>query len=144
MSISWRTDYAMRIMYELAKRGEGARASVSVLAKDASVPYDFARRIANHLAHAGLLESRRGARGGFALTASPDVITLLDVFDAMDERATLALCTLNEAGCSREGFCPFHHGLWSRMDALIASELAATSLTDAVKAGMAFMPAAAH
>lgn len=64
MPIAWRTDYAMRIMYETACLGEGGQANVGQLAERAGVPYDFARQIANKLTHEGLLMSRRGFQRG--------------------------------------------------------------------------------
>lgn len=135
MSIAWRTDYATRIMYELARLGPGARASVSVLSADAEVPYDFARQIANRLARKGLLESRRGAQGGFSLARPAGEITILDILDAMDERPTMSLCTQSRHACSRKGFCPTHHGVWLKIDEHITRELTTNTLADAIILG---------
>lgn len=135
MPIAWRTDYAMRIAYELARRGDGARVSVGVLAEEAEVPYDFARQIANRLARSGLLLSRRGSHGGFLLSRPAREISLLDVFKAMDETPTMSLCTHDEHDCSRVDFCPVHHGVWRPLDEMVERQLSQTSLLDCVTEG---------
>lgn len=135
MSIAWRTDYAFRIAYELAKLGPGVRASVGVISETAEVPYDFARQIANRLARYGLLVSRRGSQGGFALARPAEQITLLDIFEAMDEKPTMSLCTHDEHVCRRTADCPVHNGVWRPLDRMIHDQLSATSLADAVALG---------
>lgn len=135
MAIAWRTDYALRIMYETARLGDGGMASVSVLAERADVPYDFARQIANRLSHKGLLRSKRGARGGFFLARPAAEITALDIFEAMDERPTMSLCTHTEHVCSRNEFCPVHNVLWFELDNVIEQHLGGLTLAAAVAAG---------
>ena len=66
MEVSRRTDYAIRILLELA-RSDGAPVSVRALAETQDVPYAFARGIQRELVSAGLVESRRGALGGIML-----------------------------------------------------------------------------
>lgn len=135
MSIAWRTDYAIRIAYELAKLGPGVRASVGAISETAGVPYDFARQIANRLARQGLLVSRRGAQGGFSLARPAAEITLLDILDAMDEKPTMSLCTHDEHVCRRTADCPMHNGVWRPLDEMIQHQLSATSLADTVALG---------
>lgn len=131
MAINWRTDYAMRMLYEVAKLGEGARATVREAAEAADVPYDYARTIARDLAARGLLRSKRGVGGGIELARPADEISMLDIFRAMDEPASLALCT-QEARCPREKGCPIHVGLWVELDGVIETYLKQTTLAQAV------------
>lgn len=135
MPIAWRTDYATRIMYETARLGPGAQASIGVICEHADVPYDFARQIANRLAHKGLLTSRRGSKGGFSLARPAEDITMLDVFRAMDELPTMSLCTHDPSVCRRSPNCPTHHGVWGPLDAMIEQQLASLSLARAIQVG---------
>lgn len=144
MSVAWRTDYAVRIMYETARLGPGEMASIGVIAESAEVPYDFARQIANRLAHAGLLQSKRGSRGGFFLARPAHEISLLDIFRAMDEQPTMSLCTHAPDVCGRTGHCPIHHGVWRPLDDLIERQLASMTLAEAVAKGSALRLAAAQ
>ena len=135
MPIAWRTDYAMRLMYETARLGPGAQENVGVLAERAGVPYDFARQIANRLTHEGLLISKRGSKGGFLLARPAEEITLLDIFGAMGELPTLSLCTHEENSCPRADLCPLHCGIWLPLDAMIEAQLKSLTLAEAVTRG---------
>ena len=76
MEVSRRTDYAIRMLLELA-RSDGAPISVRSLAESQDVPYAFARGIQRELVAAGLVESRRGAHGGIVLARPAERISLL-------------------------------------------------------------------
>jgi Rrf2 family iron-sulfur cluster assembly transcriptional regulator len=135
MPVAWRTDYATRIMFEIARLGPQGQASISVIAASAHVPYDFARQIANKLAREQLLVSRRGSRGGFLLARPAEEITMLDIFRAMDEKPTMAACTHEGGICERTPTCPIHHGLWRKLDESIEQHLSTMTLAGVVHLG---------
>ena len=137
MPIQWRTDYAVRLMYEAARLGDGSMATVQHLAEAGSVPYDFARQIANELVRGGLMVSRRGARGGVGLARSAADITLFNIFEVMGERATLSLCTFDPGVCNRTDNCPIHNSVWRDIDAMIEQKLTSVSLAECVTRGSA-------
>lgn len=143
MAITWRADYAIRLMYELAVLGDGAQAPVRVLAASASVPYDYARTIARELVKAGLLTSRRGAQGGLQLSRPAHEITLLEIFDGMGECTSLSLCSEDPTICPRSDFCPIHNAVWAELDQHIADYLKSTTLASAIEAGARIRRAAA-
>ncbi len=134
VAINWRTDYAIRLMYEIAKLGPGARDTVRRTAEVAEVPYDYARTIARELVNAGLLVSRRGVGGGVELARPAAEISLLDIFNAMCEPASMSLCTQGQV-CNRQTGCPVHHGVWTGLDDLIGAYLANATLASAVELG---------
>ncbi len=136
MPVAWRTDYAIRLVYELARLGADVQESIGVVAERADVPYDFARQIANRLAREELLVSRRGAKGGFSLARPADEISLLDIFLAMDEKPTMSLCTHVENACGRAPWCPAHVGVWKPLDDLITDYLRGATIADAVRQGI--------
>lgn len=137
MPIQWRTDYAIRLMYEAARLGPGSRGTVQQLAANASISYDFARQIANELVHAGLLESHRGAGGGMELARPAGEVTVLDVFNALGEPPSLALCTVDSTVCQRPPICPVHHAVYLSLDKLIEEHLGSVTLEDCVSRGEA-------
>lgn len=137
MPVQWRTDYAIRLMYEAARLEHDAMPTVQRLAEAGSVPYDFARQIANELVRGGLMVSRRGARGGVGLARPAEEITLLDIFNVMGERATMSLCTTDPGVCGRSVACPIHNSVWRDLDAMIEEQLAAVTLADCVVRGVA-------
>jgi len=133
VAINWRTDYAIRILYELAKQGPGVRDTVRHTAELADVPYDYARTIARDLVNAELLKSRRGVGGGIELAKPAADITMLDIFNAMGEPTSLSLCTQGRV-CSRSVLCTIHSGVWRELDDLIEQHLEKATLGDAVSA----------
>lgn len=130
MAITWRTDYAIRIMFEAARAG--GRSTIRELAESAGVPYDFSRSIARELAHSGLLVSRRGVTGGFELARPAEEITLRDIFEATGEPMSMALCSTDPTVCPRTDECPMHDGVWTELDRMIEEYLGKTTVADAV------------
>lgn len=86
MDISARTEYAVRAMLILAEAATTSAGPVSVetLAFRQTLPRKFLEAIVADLRGAGLVQSTRGARGGYALTREPRDISLGEVFRAVD------------------------------------------------------------
>ena len=84
MRVSAKTDYALRAAVELAAAPEGTPVKGEKLATTQSIPLRFLENILLQLRHAGIVESRRGADGGYKLARPPEEITLADVIRAID------------------------------------------------------------
>ena len=85
MKISVKVDYACRVMAELARRhGSGELAQIEQRARTEAVPANFLAQILGDLREHGLITSRRGNRGGYAIARSPDEISLYDVLMAVE------------------------------------------------------------
>ena len=131
MEITRRTDYAIRMLMELARCG-GGPVSVRSLAESQDVPYAFARGIQRELSEAGLVESRRGAAGGAVLTRSPAEITLLDVVRATQSHTSCSVCTNDPTWCNRMGGCTVHR-VWREADEMMTGYLGTKSLAGLVE-----------
>lgn len=83
MHLTARGDYAVRAAVELAA-ADGETRRVSDIATAQSIPPRFLENILLALRRAGLVQSRRGADGGFRLARAPDTITLADVLRAVE------------------------------------------------------------
>jgi Rrf2 family protein len=81
--ISARTDYAMRALLTLAA-SDGALVKGDALAAAQSLPRKFLEQILIELRRGGIVESHRGAVGGYRLARPADAITLADVMRAVD------------------------------------------------------------
>lgn len=137
MPINWRTDYGIRLVYEIAKLGPGVRTTVRKLSESAEVPYDYARTIVRDLVAAGVLTSRRGVGGGVQLARPAEDIVVLDVFEALGEPPTLALCTDAGGICQRSDLCPMHVSIWNHLDGVIKEYLGSVSFAHTVAVGRA-------
>jgi len=59
------------------------------ISQDLNIPASTASMILRSLSRSGLIETREGANGGVRLARSPDKITLLDVFSAVEQQRPL-------------------------------------------------------
>jgi Rrf2 family protein len=83
MRVSAKVDYALRACAELAAAGDGP-VKGDRLAQAQQIPLKFLENILLDLKHAGLVQSQRGAEGGYWLSLSPEEISLADVIRAVE------------------------------------------------------------
>jgi Rrf2 family protein len=106
-----------------------------VLAKDIAacteVPPSYLAKILHLLRKSGLVDAKRGYRGGVRLARPPAEINLLDVTLAIEGRSGLTDCVLNLSECSEERACPSHR-FWEATRQRIRQQLERISLSDMV------------
>lgn len=85
MKLSVKVDYACRVLAQLARGHErGELAHIEQLARVEAIPANYLVQILSELRNGGLIVSRRGKQGGYALARSPEEITLLDIVKVID------------------------------------------------------------
>ena len=131
MEVTRRTDYAIRILRELARIG-GGPLSVRELAERQGVPYAFARGIQRELVAAGLATTLRGARGGIKLARPAADINLLQIAIAMQGDVSCSVCSRDLDWCDRMPECDVHQ-VWLDIDSMVADYLASKSLEALVR-----------
>jgi Rrf2 family protein len=102
-----------------------------VLAKDIAamtdIPAPYLSRVLHALGRSGLIRTKRGYRGGFALARPASRISLLDVAEAVEGRDWKSPCLLGLTSCAQIRACPTHT-FWMRELARIERELRKTTL----------------
>ena len=83
MRVSAKADYAIRAAVELAAAGDGP-VKGDRIAKAQGIPPNFLENILADLRNAGIVNSRRGAEGGYWLARPAGEVSLADVFRAVD------------------------------------------------------------
>jgi Rrf2 family protein len=83
MRVSAKVDYALRAAAELAAAGDGP-VKGEQLARAQGIPLKFLENILLELRHHGLVQSQRGAEGGYWLARAPEEITLAEVIRAVE------------------------------------------------------------
>jgi Rrf2 family protein len=86
MKLSRTVSYAVRATLQLAKSQSTSPVPCSQLAAEGDMPERFLLQILRVLVTHGILRSTRGVDGGYALTRSPDNVSLLEVIEAIDGR----------------------------------------------------------
>jgi Rrf2 family protein len=129
MQVSRKVDYALRAMINLARQAPGRAASVAEISAVEAVPKKFLEKIIQELIHAGLVVSRRGAHGGYAVARDPTKISFKDVIEAVEGPLTLNICVGDLRHCAVSSTCGMHH-IWSEGQRRLTELFAATKLTD--------------
>jgi len=81
--VTTRTRYAIRALYDLAFHRRGQSALAKEIAARQQIPLRFLEQILQDLRRAGLVEARRGPRGGYALARPPAEVSVADVLRAV-------------------------------------------------------------
>ncbi|MFE9884234.1 Rrf2 family transcriptional regulator [Streptomyces scopuliridis] len=93
------------------------------------------RRLLGELREAGIVESRRGAGAGWTLARGLDVITLLDVYDAVEPSPLFAMHRAEPNLDCPVGFGirPTMQSVYDGIDVVLRDELARTTLADVLQ-----------
>ena len=85
MKLSVKVDYACRVLVQLARRhGHEELAHIEELAKAEAVPANYLVQILSELRNGGLILSRRGKQGGYALARPAAEISLFDIVSLIE------------------------------------------------------------
>lgn len=85
MNISSRCDYAVRAVIDLARHAPtGTPQTATEIAERQGIPEKYLVHILLQLKRAGVVQSVRGAQGGYMLGRGPGAISVLDVVTAVD------------------------------------------------------------
>ena len=115
MNVSQKCQYALRAVFELARRGRNAPVKIADIAQAQAIPIRFLEVILSELKHGGFVESRRGAQGGYLLLTPPRDITAGTIIEYVDGPLAPVRCVAtNEVSeCPLRYTCSFMD-LWER------------------------------
>ena len=91
LQLTKRTEYGLIALVHMVDRG-GEPVSVRELSERYPVPRRLLAEVLKDLGRSALVESHRGASGGYTLARSPDAITLGDVVAALEGVPNLISC----------------------------------------------------
>jgi Rrf2 family cysteine metabolism transcriptional repressor len=143
MMFSTKAEYGIRVMAHLARQADGARGdaqpiSLGSIADAEGLPLAYLEHLVQRLRKAELVESRRGAHGGYTLARPAADITMAEVVAALEgDIAPIECITADADGaliCAREGAepCPTKL-LWTRVQGSIVRTLNEMTLDDLVQ-----------
>lgn len=140
MMFSTRAEYGVRVMVALAAeqtKDDSYPSSLAQIAEANGLPFAYLEHLAARLKKAGLVESRRGPRGGYLLARPAAEISMAEVVEALEGQiAPIECISATDDGdvvCSREGDasvgCPTKI-LWTRVQGSIVRTLKEMTLAD--------------
>jgi Rrf2 family protein len=98
LKISEAASLAMHALGYLAKREDGPITSREIASRF-EISEAHLAKVMQRLVKVELLRSVRGPRGGFVLTRTPESVTLLEIFEAIEGRFEPTQCLLSSAIC---------------------------------------------
>jgi Rrf2 family protein len=139
MMFSTKAEYGVRVMVELARHELGSPVPLAEIAEHDGLPLAYLEHLVARLRKAGLVDSRRGSRGGYMLAREPELITMAEVVEALEGSIAPIECISQgpdgQIVCSRESdtshICPTKL-LWTRVRFSIVRTLVETTLADLV------------
>ena len=134
LRINRQTDYAVRVLLALAKRGEGARLSSTDIQQEMLIPKAFMTRIVAQLSRDGLVNTFPGREGGLMLPRPASQITLRDVVEAFEGPILLSAClqVKGEDDCPFQSNCPVRPK-WGRVQVAMMREMTSITFEDLAK-----------
>ena len=115
------TDYAVRLMVNLARQYGHGPVSTRVAASEEGVSYPLACKLMQKLHGSKLIDSCMGPKGGFNLGRTPSKITLLEVVEAIQGPISLNRCLLSSDACARQISCSVRAKLAGVQETIVSS-----------------------
>ena len=125
-------EYAVRAVLFLASQPLGKISLISEISKVQDVPKSYLAKIMQHLVKVGLVNSRRGAKGGFFLARPADRITLRETIEAIEGPIYLNVCLIKKGECPRDEICPVHP-VWREAQEKLFSVLESKTMAQLAK-----------
>jgi Rrf2 family transcriptional regulator, cysteine metabolism repressor len=133
MMFSTKAEYGIRVMAHLARHDGSQPISLSSIADAEGLPLAYLEHLVQRLRRQGLVESRRGAHGGYTLSRPAREITMAEIVGALEGHLAPIECITPEGMCSREvkgdAPCPTKL-LWTRVQGSIVRTLTDMTLDD--------------
>lgn len=135
MHITLETDYAVRIVYCLAK--ESTRMDAKSISEKAQVTLRFALKILHKLVTAGIVKSFKGAQGGYEIAKPLEELTLKEVIETVEGPYHFSRCVGNHGQCNRiyDGSdfpCKFY-GIFEEISLMVQKKLEAVKFSDLIE-----------
>lgn len=129
LRISKLTDYGIVLLARFAGAPRDAQLSAREMAEATELPLPVVSKMLKELASAGLLESLRGAKGGYRLVRTPDAITVAEIVHALEGPIALMACNAGPGHCEQEARCTVQEP-WHRINRAVHDALARVTLAD--------------
>ncbi len=132
MKVSTRGEYGVRAMVALAHGFGNGPMSITEIARQSNVPPAYLEQLIAPLRRASLVESKRGARGGYILAREPELIRIGDIYRVMEGPVAPMDCVSEDLS---DQTCPLIDGcetrpIWLKVRDSIIDALDSTTLAD--------------
>lgn len=132
MKISTKGRYGLRIMIDIAVYGKGGCVSLKDIAEREHLSEKYLEQIINLLGKENLVQSVRGAKGGYHLTKTPEEITVKEILLATEGSLAPVACAADNDCC--ENYCDCVTSfIWTQMYDAVMGVVEKITLKDLVE-----------
>ena len=133
MKLTAKGRYAVMAVADMAAQGPAMRSSLSDISARQNMSLSFLEQLFGKLRRAGLVESTRGAAGGYQLIGEASALTLDKIIFAVDENIKAHGCTPEaKVACTGKTDRCLTHDLWGALENHIEQFLASVTVQDVV------------
>ncbi len=105
MKLSTKGRYGLMAMFQLALEFGDEPISLKYIAEKQGLSENYLEQLFSNLKRDGLIQSVRGAQGGYLLTREPKDITVGQVLRSLEGHLAPAECVQHDIDCSKEDNC---------------------------------------
>ena len=143
MIFTTKAEYGVRLLVELGRQGSQSPVSLKAIAEAEGLPLAYLERIVALLKKADLVESQRGAHGGYRLARPAAEITMDEAVLALEGVVAPMSCFVDDTGDDRKGVLCSHHDdaghgcatklLWTRVQGGMVEAMKRTTLAELIE-----------
>ena len=137
MKLSTKGRYGLRAVIDIAINSQEEAVALSSIAERQNISMSYLEQLIAKLKKAGIVESKRGAQGGYLLAKSPDTISVGDILRALEGDLSPVDCAVLSEGtstCQSSDLCVSKY-VWKRISDSINSAVDALMLSELVDEG---------
>ena len=141
MIFTTKAEYGVRLLVELGRQSAERPVSLKAISEAEGLPLAYLERIVALLKKSGLVESTRGAHGGYRLAMAPEDIRMDTVVLALEGAVAPMSCFVDDVGDGGTKVLCSHHDdgelcatklLWMRVQGGVIEALQRTTLAELV------------
>jgi Rrf2 family protein len=99
MKVSQASAYGMHALMYMARHLTQLPVTASAIAKAEGMPRGYLAKVLQRLARAGFIKSVQGRERGYVFARPPEEISLLAVFESLEEESLFDDCPLRHCAC---------------------------------------------
>lgn len=121
MKVSTKGIYALEVMIDLAMHSKNGVVSIKNISKRRNLSEKYLEQIIGLLRKGKIIQSKRGAGGGYALKKNPNEITVLEILQLAEKNLIPVECVQNtestecQMNCEQCAARVFWRGLWEKI-----------------------------
>jgi Rrf2 family transcriptional regulator, cysteine metabolism repressor len=132
MKLSTKARYGLRAILDLAMHTGNRPVLVQSIADRQRLSKKYLENLLTTMKSAGLVQSVRGAKGGYLLAKEPEEITLEDIVTALEGQLEFTDCVREHRVCANVEMCPTHR-VWAEMSDVVKKFLRERTLSELIQ-----------